>query len=54
MRANPPLADCEPLEPGKQAVHGRWEKSTEAGATWEHDFNRHYLREDDAEHPQRV
>jgi hypothetical protein len=27
------------------AIRGRWEKSTDRGATWEHDFNVDYIRE---------
>ena len=26
-------------------IRGRWEKSTDQGATWEHDFNIDYMRE---------
>jgi hypothetical protein len=31
------------LEPG--AIRGCWEKSSDQGATWEHDFNIDYLRD---------
>ncbi len=33
------------LEPGAGAIRGRWEKSTDQRATWEHDFNVVYVRE---------
>jgi len=32
------------LEPGGGRIRGRWEKSTDHGATWEHDFNLDYIR----------
>ena len=33
------------LEPDAGVIRGRWEKSTDQGATWEHDFNLEYIRE---------
>ena len=33
------------LDPDARAIRGRWEKSADQGATWEHDFNIDYLRE---------
>jgi hypothetical protein len=33
------------LEPGGGAIRGRWEKSTDQGATWERDFSVDYIRE---------
>lgn len=33
------------VDPEMQAIRGRWEKSTDQGATWEHDFNIDYFRE---------
>ena len=33
------------LDPDAGAIRGRWEKSTDQGATWEHDFNLDYVRE---------
>lgn len=33
------------LEPDAAAIRGHWEKSTDQGATWEHDFNVDYIRE---------
>jgi hypothetical protein len=33
------------LDRGAGAIRGRWEKSTDQGATWEHDFNVDYIRE---------
>jgi hypothetical protein len=33
------------VEPDAGAIRGRWEKSTDDGATWEHDFNIDYIRE---------
>jgi hypothetical protein len=32
------------VDPDLRAIRGRWEKSTDQGATWEHDFNIDYLR----------
>ncbi len=32
------------LDPDGGAVRGRWKKSTDQGASWEHDFNVDYLR----------
>ena len=34
------------LDPDTRTVRGRWQKSTDQGATWEHDFNIDYTRED--------
>lgn len=34
------------LDPDAQAIRGRWEKSVDRGATWEHDFNIDYVREE--------
>jgi len=33
------------LDPDTNAIRGRWEKSSDQGATWEHDFNVDYIRE---------
>ena len=33
------------LDPDAGAIRGRWEKSTDQGTTWEHDFNVDYIRE---------
>ena len=33
------------LDPDGQTIRGRWEKSTDQGATWEHDFNVDYVHE---------
>jgi hypothetical protein len=33
------------LDPDAGVIRGRWEKSTDQGATWEHDFNLEYIRE---------
>ena len=33
------------LEPSGEAIRGRWQKSTDQGRTWEHDFNIDYIRE---------
>jgi len=33
------------VDPDMQTIRGRWEKSTDEGATWEHDFNTDYFRE---------
>ena len=33
------------LDPDAGAIRGRWEKSPDQGATWEHDFNLDYIRE---------
>ena len=33
------------LDPDGGAIRGRWEKSTDQRATWEHDFNLDYIRE---------
>jgi hypothetical protein len=33
------------LDPDARTVRGRWEKSADQGATWEHDFNIDYIRE---------
>ncbi len=33
------------LGPDARAILGRWEKSTDQQATWEHDFNIDYIRE---------
>lgn len=33
------------LYPDTGAIRGRWEKSTDQGATWTHDFNVDYIRE---------
>jgi hypothetical protein len=33
------------LDPDVRAIRGRWEKSPDQGATWEHDFNIDYIRE---------
>jgi hypothetical protein len=33
------------LDPDGRAIRGRWEKSTDERATWEHDFNVDYIRE---------
>src|SRR5947209_1782968 len=27
------------VDPDGETIHGRWEKSVDQGATWEHDFN---------------
>ncbi len=32
------------IDPGGQAIRGRWEKSTDQGTTWQHDFNLDYVR----------
>jgi hypothetical protein len=32
------------LDPDQGAIRGRWEKSTDQRATWEHDFNVDYVR----------
>lgn len=32
------------IDPDGQAVRGRWEKSSDRGKTWEHDFNLDYVR----------
>jgi hypothetical protein len=32
------------IEPDGRRIAGRWEKSVDAGASWEHDFNVDYLR----------
>ena len=34
------------LDPDARAIRGRWEKSVDQGATWEHDFDVDYIRED--------
>ncbi len=33
------------LDPDRQRISGRWEKSVDQGANWEHDFNIDYIRE---------
>ncbi len=33
------------VDPDMRTIRGRWEKSTDGGATWEHDFNLDYFRE---------
>ena len=33
------------LDADARMVRGRWEKSTDQGATWEHDFNIDYIRQ---------
>lgn len=33
------------VDPDMRAIRGRWEKSIDQGATWEHDFNVDYVRE---------
>jgi len=33
------------VDPDAGAIRGRWEKSTDEGATWEHDFNVDYIRD---------
>ena len=33
------------LDPDSGTIRGRWEKSADRGATWEHDFNVDYTRE---------
>ncbi len=33
------------LDPDARTIGGRWEKSVDQGATWEHDFNIDYIRE---------
>jgi hypothetical protein len=32
------------IDPDGQAIRGRWEKSTDQGTTWQHDFNLDYVR----------
>lgn len=32
------------IDPGGNALRGRWEKSTDSGKTWQHDFNLDYIR----------
>jgi len=32
------------LEPSGEAIRAGWQKSTDHGATWEHDFNVDYIR----------
>lgn len=32
------------IDPDGQDIRGRWEKSTDRGITWEHDFNLDYVR----------
>jgi hypothetical protein len=32
------------LDPAGQRISGRWEKSADEGANWEHDFNIDYIR----------
>jgi hypothetical protein len=32
------------IDPDGQAIRGRWEKSSDQGATWEHDFDLDYVR----------
>jgi len=46
-RANPEFSQRfeAQLDPDAGAIRGRWEKSTDQGATWEHDFNIDYIRE---------
>jgi hypothetical protein len=34
------------LEPDGLGVRGRWEKSTDRGANWQHDFNIDYIRDE--------
>jgi hypothetical protein len=34
------------LDPDAQTIRGRWEKSADQGANWEHDFNIDYVREE--------
>ena len=34
------------VDPDTRTIRGRWEKSTDGGATWEHDFNIDYFRDD--------
>lgn len=38
------------MDSDARMIRGRWEKFTDQGTTWEHDFNIDYLRED-ATHP---
>ena len=33
------------LEAGGEAIRGRWQKSTDQGRTWDHDFNVDYIRQ---------
>jgi hypothetical protein len=32
------------VEPGGRTISGTWQKSSDGGATWEHDFNVDYVR----------
>lgn len=32
------------IDPEGQVIRGRWEKSSDHGTTWEHDFNLDYVR----------
>jgi hypothetical protein len=32
------------IDPAGQVIRGRWEKSSDRGTTWEHDFNLDYVR----------
>ena len=34
------------LDPDARTIRGRWEKSADQGANWEHDFNIDYIREE--------
>ena len=36
------------VAPDGRMINGRWEKSVDQGATWEHDFNIDYVRESGA------
>ena len=33
------------VDPNGQSISGRWEKSTDQGVTWQHDFNIDYVRD---------
>ena len=33
------------VDPDTRTIRGRWEKSTDGGTTWEHDFNIDYFRD---------
>jgi hypothetical protein len=33
------------LDPDGRRISGRWQKSLDEGASWQHDFNVDYLRE---------
>jgi hypothetical protein len=32
------------IDPDGQVIRGRWEKSSDQGRTWQHDFNLDYIR----------